>query len=226
MHGLFVEAHDVNGLAAAIARLDDDRALLKRMAQRDAIGCWRATGRAPGSDFRRLYSAAPKARADHVRRRRNCHPDLLRLMCRRASLPWLTPSPIAVPTMRAFSRQLRGMGVPLGLAHRRLSIIDLSTGHQPLGNEDGSIQIVFNGEVYNFQELRDDTEAQGSPVRYAFRYRDHRPRLRRMGRRLRVALSRHVRLRHLGRGTGDAVPGARPVRQEAAVPLRNQAIRC
>lgn len=42
----------------------------------------------------------------------------------------------------------------VGLAHRRLSIIDLSTGHQPIGNEDGSIQIVFNGEIYNFNELR------------------------------------------------------------------------
>ena len=49
----------------------------------------------------------------------------------------------------------------IGLAHRRLSIIDLSTGHQPLGNEDGSIQIVFNGEVYNFQELRDELIAKG-----------------------------------------------------------------
>lgn len=49
----------------------------------------------------------------------------------------------------------------VGLAHRRLSIIDLSTGHQPLGNEDGSIQIVFNGEVYNFQELRNELIGKG-----------------------------------------------------------------
>jgi asparagine synthase (glutamine-hydrolysing) len=49
----------------------------------------------------------------------------------------------------------------VGLAHRRLSIIDLSTGHQPLGNEDGSIQIVFNGEVYNFQDLRTELESCG-----------------------------------------------------------------
>ena len=39
----------------------------------------------------------------------------------------------------------------IGLAHRRLSIIDLDTGHQPLGNEDGYVQIVFNGEIYNFR---------------------------------------------------------------------------
>ena len=42
----------------------------------------------------------------------------------------------------------------IGLGHRRLSIIDLSTGHQPLSNEDGTVWIVFNGEIYNFQELR------------------------------------------------------------------------
>jgi asparagine synthase (glutamine-hydrolysing) len=41
----------------------------------------------------------------------------------------------------------------IGLAHRRLSIIDVKGGHQPLSNEDGSVWIAFNGEVYNFQEL-------------------------------------------------------------------------
>lgn len=49
----------------------------------------------------------------------------------------------------------------IGLAHRRLSIIDLSTGHQPLGNEDGSVQIVFNGEIYNFDALRDVLQTKG-----------------------------------------------------------------
>lgn len=42
----------------------------------------------------------------------------------------------------------------IGLAHRRLAIIDLAGGHQPLANEDGSVQIVFNGEVYNYKRLR------------------------------------------------------------------------
>ncbi len=42
----------------------------------------------------------------------------------------------------------------IGLGHRRLSIIDLQTGKQPLSNENGSIWVVFNGEIYNFKELR------------------------------------------------------------------------
>ena len=42
-----------------------------------------------------------------------------------------------------------------GLGHRRLSIIDLSpAGHQPMRNDDGSLWLVFNGEIYNFPELR------------------------------------------------------------------------
>ena len=49
----------------------------------------------------------------------------------------------------------------VGLAHRRLSIIDLEGGKQPLGNEDGSIQVVFNGEIYNFQSLRRELELRG-----------------------------------------------------------------
>jgi asparagine synthase (glutamine-hydrolysing) len=52
-----------------------------------------------------------------------------------------------------------GEGVALGM--RRLSIIDLATGHQPVRNEDGSLWVVFNGEIYNFKELRYDLERRG-----------------------------------------------------------------
>ena len=50
-------------------------------------------------------------------------------------------------------------GCAIGM--RRLSIIDLNTGHQPISNEDGSLWIVFNGEIYNYQELRADLIAHG-----------------------------------------------------------------
>nr|WP_321487494.1 asparagine synthase (glutamine-hydrolyzing) [uncultured Draconibacterium sp.] len=47
------------------------------------------------------------------------------------------------------------------LGHRRLAIIDLNTGDQPIYNEDNSICIVFNGEIYNFKELRQELQAKG-----------------------------------------------------------------
>ncbi len=54
---------------------------------------------------------------------------------------------------------------PCGIGMRRLSIIDLSTGHQPISNEDGSVWVVFNGEIYNYQELRQDLMAHGHRFR-------------------------------------------------------------
>jgi asparagine synthase (glutamine-hydrolysing) len=50
---------------------------------------------------------------------------------------------------------------PVGLGARRLSIIDLATGNQPLSNEDQSVWVAFNGEIYNFLELRPALEAKG-----------------------------------------------------------------
>ncbi len=49
----------------------------------------------------------------------------------------------------------------LGLAHRRLSVIDIELGAQPMGNEDGTVMTVFNGEIYNFMALRDELAARG-----------------------------------------------------------------
>ncbi len=49
----------------------------------------------------------------------------------------------------------------LGLGHRRLSIIDIATGQQPLFNEDGSVVVVFNGEIYNYQDLIPELQALG-----------------------------------------------------------------
>lgn len=53
----------------------------------------------------------------------------------------------------------------LGLGNRRLSIIDLPGGHQPISNEDGTVWITFNGEIYNYRELRPGLESRGHQFR-------------------------------------------------------------
>jgi asparagine synthase (glutamine-hydrolysing) len=53
----------------------------------------------------------------------------------------------------------------IGLSMRRLSIIDLEGGHQPVTNEDGTIKVVLNGEIYNYRDLRRDLQAQGHVFR-------------------------------------------------------------
>jgi asparagine synthase (glutamine-hydrolysing) len=78
--------------------------------------------------------------------------------------------PVATETLRAMTDTLVHRGPddagffvrgPVGLGHRRLSIIDLATGDQPLSNEDGTVWLVFNGEIYNYGELRRGLEARG-----------------------------------------------------------------
>src|ERR1051326_7830593 len=49
----------------------------------------------------------------------------------------------------------------VGLGHRRLSIVDVASGHQPMTNEDNSLQITYNGEIYNHADYRDDLESRG-----------------------------------------------------------------
>lgn len=53
----------------------------------------------------------------------------------------------------------------IGLGHRRLSIMDISSGQQPLFNEDGSVVVIFNGEIYNFQKLANELMALGHQFR-------------------------------------------------------------
>ncbi|HUK91194.1 MAG TPA: asparagine synthetase B, partial [Blastocatellia bacterium] len=57
------------------------------------------------------------------------------------------------------------MEPPLALGMRRLSIIDLQRGHQPVFNEDGTVAVVLNGEIYNFQDLRRTLQSRGHAFR-------------------------------------------------------------
>src|SRR5216683_8238411 len=59
----------------------------------------------------------------------------------------------------------RAGGPSVGFGFRRLAIIDLSGGRQPMSNEDGSIWIVCNGEIYNYPDLRKELEAKGHHFR-------------------------------------------------------------
>ena len=64
-----------------------------------------------------------------------------------------------------YIRPLDDNGPFVFFGHRRLSIIDLTGGHQPLSNEKGTVWVVFNGEIYNFKELRERLEGKGHQFR-------------------------------------------------------------
>jgi asparagine synthase (glutamine-hydrolysing) len=83
---------------------------------------------------------------------------------------YLREGQASVAAVRAMCDQIRHRGpddegyhvqAGCGIGMRRLSIIDLSTGHQPMANEDESVWVVFNGEIYNYRELRRDLLARG-----------------------------------------------------------------
>jgi asparagine synthase (glutamine-hydrolysing) len=91
-------------------------------------------------------------------------------MCGICGLLALDGSAVDATPLAAMSETLRHRGPdsegsvvdgPVALAARRLSIIDLEGGDQPIGNEDGSIQVVQNGEIYNYRELRAGLERAG-----------------------------------------------------------------
>src|SRR5256885_14499550 len=91
-------------------------------------------------------------------------------MCGLAGIARREPSGVAVETLDRMAATLRHRGpdgsgrfagARVGLTHVRLSIIDLAGGAQPLGNEDGQVLVVYNGEIYNYVELRADLERRG-----------------------------------------------------------------
>jgi asparagine synthase (glutamine-hydrolysing) len=79
-------------------------------------------------------------------------PDTLRQMC--AAMVHRGPDDAGIYTAGS-----------VGIAMRRLSIVDLATGHQPLSNEDGSVWIVFNGEIYNHTSLAEKLQSRGHQYR-------------------------------------------------------------
>jgi len=95
-------------------------------------------------------------------------------MCGIAGIVNVTGRPVDEALLRAMTtvqahRGPDGEGIvcrgAAGLGHRRLAIIDLATGDQPMASDDGAIRIVFNGEIYNFRELRRELESRGARFR-------------------------------------------------------------
>ena len=83
--------------------------------------------------------------------------------CRNGAAAAPSPSPADMTGMRSAPRSATQPGVALG--HRRLSIINVACGRQPLCNEDESVWVVFNGEIYNFRDLRRQLEGRGHRFR-------------------------------------------------------------
>jgi asparagine synthase (glutamine-hydrolysing) len=89
-------------------------------------------------------------------------------------LNFVKDEPVNPETIRRMSRSMLHRGPddegefisgPVGLGFRRLSIIDLSGGHQPMSDAERTVQVVFNGEIYNFRELRKELEKYGHQFR-------------------------------------------------------------
>ena len=87
---------------------------------------------------------------------------------------------------------------PVGLGHRRLSIIDLAGGAQPMANEDGSVWVTYNGELYNEPACATGCSGAGHVYRTVVRHREPRPPLRGARARVRRRAQRHVRAGDLG----------------------------
>ena len=107
----------------------------------------------------------------------------------------------------------------VALGHRRLAIIDLTpAAHQPMQTPDGRFVITYNGEIYNFRELRVGARGARAPVPFALRHRSAAPCAGAMGRQGARCASTACSPWHCGTArTAGAVARARPLRREAAL---------
>ena len=97
----------------------------------------------------------------------------------------------------------------VGLGFRRLSIIDLAGGHQPMSDAEETVWVAFNGEIYNFKELRGELEAARPSISDQLRYGGNHSRLQRMGHGGFQSSQWHVWAGNLGRAKRAAGRGAR-----------------
>ncbi len=139
----------------------------------------------------------------------------LRLENSVATAWWCAPCATYPPPRSRRRRLLTWTACGIGM--RRLSIIDLASGHQPISNEDGSVWVVFNGEIYNYRDLR----ARPHRARTPFRTHSDTETIVHLyeeeGRTGLRTSARHVRVRDLGCAPAEAAAGARPLREEAAL---------
>ena len=135
-------------------------------------------------------------------------------MCGIAGMFNLDGAPVARESLRGMIRMLAHRGPDdagfhiengVGLAHARLSIIDLAGGHQPMCNEDSSLWITFNGEIFNYVELREELLSKG----HKFATRSDTEVILHLyeekGRGLRPIPERTMGFRHLGQPTPPAL---------------------
>ncbi len=161
-NGWLFPVADVAALAAALREAEalppERLAAMGRQARADVEATASldvVVGAAAGA-LRRRAPARPRRRLGHVRDRRHRRrpggalPDEAVARAMNAAITHRGPDDEGI---------YRDDQAMLGM--RRLSIIDLAGGHQPVHNEDGTVQAVFNGEIYNFRELRAELEARG-----------------------------------------------------------------
>ena len=213
--------------APAMAELVEAHGSRRRLRARTARRCAAAARGGPGGARR---DAAPCARARRLAlQRRGPAPDaaprLGTLMCGICGIVALQRPPeterrprdarrAAAPRARRRGLSSRRPGVALG--HARLAIIDLSDGgRQPFASDDGALQLLHNGEVFNYLELRAELEQLGHRFRTRDGHRGRAARVRAVGAVVRRALQRHVGHRALGRPSPAALLLPRPLRDQA-----------